>query len=35
MAQVADPQRLAVALLQGVGHARSFGCGLLLVKRLQ
>jgi CRISPR system Cascade subunit CasE len=34
-AQVADPERLAIALLEGVGHARSFGCGLLLVKRLQ
>jgi len=35
IAQVIDPERLAIALLEGVGHARSFGCGLLLVKRLQ
>jgi CRISPR system Cascade subunit CasE len=32
-AQVTDPARLAVALVEGVGHARGFGCGLLLVKR--
>lgn len=33
-ARVADPQALQRALLDGVGHARGFGCGLLLVKRL-
>ncbi|MOA57566.1 CRISPR associated protein [compost metagenome] len=34
MAQVADPERLGKALLEGVGHSRGFGCGLLLVKRV-
>ncbi len=34
MAQVIDPQRLARALLEGVGHSKGFGCGLLLVKRV-
>lgn len=34
MAQVIDPQRLARALLDGVGHGKGFGCGLLLVKRV-
>lgn len=31
---VADPQRLQRALLQGIGPAKAFGCGLLLVRRL-
>jgi CRISPR system Cascade subunit CasE len=34
LAQVTDPERLAKALTLGVGHARGFGCGLLLVKRV-
>ncbi|MOA25418.1 CRISPR associated protein [compost metagenome] len=33
LARVVDPQALQRALLEGVGHARGFGCGLLLVKR--
>jgi CRISPR system Cascade subunit CasE len=35
MALVTDPERLAIALVEGVGHARGFGCGLLLVKSQQ
>lgn len=31
--RVADPDRLRHALLQGVGPAKAFGCGLLLVRR--
>ena len=34
VAKVADAGKLMQALLQGVGHSKSFGCGLLLVKRL-
>lgn len=34
MAQVADPARVRKALLEGVGHSKGFGCGLLLVKRV-
>lgn len=34
-AKVADPALLTTALLQGVGHARAFGCGLLLVRRMK
>lgn len=34
VAQVRDPQLLAAALMNGVGRARGFGCGLLLVKRM-
>lgn len=34
VAQVTDPELLGKALLDGVGHARGFGCGLLLVKRI-
>jgi CRISPR system Cascade subunit CasE len=34
LAQVADPERLTKALTLGVGHARGFGCGLLLVRRV-
>lgn len=33
MAQVGDPLRLRNVLLNGVGHGKGFGCGLLLVKR--
>ncbi|SDN37071.1 type I-E CRISPR-associated protein Cas6/Cse3/CasE [Pseudomonas jinjuensis] len=33
-ARVVDPQRLQQALLEGVGHGKGFGCGLLLVKRV-
>lgn len=31
--RVTDPERLAQVLLDGVGPARAFGCGLLLVRR--
>lgn len=34
LAQVTDPERLAKALTLGVGRARGFGCGLLLVRRV-
>lgn len=34
LAQVMDPERLRVALLEGVGHSKGFGCGLLMVKRV-
>lgn len=34
IAQVADPVSLNKALLEGVGHSKGFGCGLLLVKRI-
>jgi len=34
VAHVADPELLRRALLSGVGHARAFGCGLMLVKRV-
>ncbi len=32
--RVTDPERLRAALFQGVGTAKSLGCGLLLVRRL-
>ena len=32
--EVADPARLLDALIQGVGHAEAFGCGLMLVRRI-
>jgi CRISPR system Cascade subunit CasE len=32
--RVRDPQALRQALFEGVGHARAFGCGLLLVRPL-
>ncbi|WP_084679669.1 type I-E CRISPR-associated protein Cas6/Cse3/CasE [Curvibacter lanceolatus] len=35
LAQVQDPDRLQSALLQGLGHSKAFGCGLLLVKPLR
>lgn len=31
---VTDPDKLRAALLGGIGHAKAFGCGLLLVRRL-
>jgi CRISPR system Cascade subunit CasE len=34
IAEVVDPIRLSTALLEGVGHSKGFGCGLLLVKRI-
>ena len=34
IARVSDPERLTHALLNGVGRKRGFGCGLLLVRRL-
>lgn len=34
VAQVTDPERLSRALLEGVGHSKGFGCGLLLVRRV-
>ncbi len=32
--EVADPTAMHRTLLQGVGHAKAFGCGLLMVKPL-
>ncbi len=34
MLTVTDPERLVSALLSGIGPAKSFGCGLLLVRRV-
>lgn len=34
LARVTDPGLLSRALLNGVGHARGFGCGLLMVRRI-
>lgn len=34
VAQVSDPERLRTALLEGVGHSKGFGCGLLLVRHM-
>ncbi|MDR2240653.1 MAG: type I-E CRISPR-associated protein Cas6/Cse3/CasE [Zoogloeaceae bacterium] len=34
IAQVDDPDLLQQALFNGIGHAKGFGCGLLLVKKL-
>jgi CRISPR system Cascade subunit CasE len=31
---VIDPNRVAKALIEGIGHAKAFGCGLLLVRRV-
>lgn len=31
---ITDPQRLRTALFEGVGPAKAFGCGLMLVKRV-
>jgi CRISPR system Cascade subunit CasE len=31
---VTDPAAFAVALCEGVGHSKAFGCGLLLVRRI-
>lgn len=33
-AQVVDPKLLCTALINGVGRARGFGCGLLMIKRM-
>ncbi len=33
LARVKDAALLRIALLEGVGHARGFGCGLMLVRR--
>ncbi|MBB3101731.1 type I-E CRISPR-associated protein Cas6/Cse3/CasE [Azomonas macrocytogenes] len=35
VAQVIEPDRLCKALQEGVGHSKGFGCGLLLIKRLE
>ena len=35
LATVSDPVLLLRALTKGVGHARSYGCGLLLVRRAE
>ena len=32
--RVTDPERFRAALFGGIGHARGFGCGLLLVRRV-
>lgn len=32
---VLDPEAFACALFNGIGHAKAFGCGLLLVRRKQ
>lgn len=34
LARVIDSDRLRRALVEGVGHSKGFGCGLLLVKRV-
>jgi CRISPR system Cascade subunit CasE len=34
LARVSDPARLVTALTEGVGRAKAFGCGLLLVRRM-
>ncbi|MBW7859016.1 MAG: type I-E CRISPR-associated protein Cas6/Cse3/CasE [Leptonema sp. (in: Bacteria)] len=31
---VEDPQLFQLALFNGIGHAKAFGCGLLLIKRI-
>ena len=31
---VADPEKLRAALFTGIGRARAYGCGLMLVQRL-
>jgi CRISPR system Cascade subunit CasE len=30
---VRDPARFLAALAQGFGHAKAFGCGLMLIRR--
>lgn len=35
VAQVQDPSALHRTLTEGIGHARAFGCGLLLVRRAE
>jgi CRISPR system Cascade subunit CasE len=32
--RVTDPERLLTAVASGIGRARSFGCGLMLLRRL-
>ena len=32
--RVSDPVRMAALLNNGIGHAKAFGCGLLLVRRI-
>lgn len=32
--EVTDPERLAKALVIGIGPAKSFGCGLLMIRRI-
>ena len=32
--RVLDPDKFAVALTCGIGHAKAFGCGLLLARRV-
>jgi CRISPR system Cascade subunit CasE len=32
--RVSDPARMAELLWNGIGHAKAFGCGLLLVRRV-
>jgi CRISPR system Cascade subunit CasE len=32
--EVADPARFLDALVRGVGPAKAFGCGLMLVRRI-
>jgi CRISPR system Cascade subunit CasE len=34
LARVTDPEKLRVALTGGIGRAKAFGCGLLLVRRV-
>ena len=31
---VLDAAKFGAALTQGIGHAKAFGCGLLLVRRV-
>lgn len=32
--RVSDPTRMTELLVNGIGHAKAFGCGLFLVRRL-
>ena len=32
--KIVDPDRFKQALLQGIGSAKAFGCGLMLVRRV-
>jgi CRISPR system Cascade subunit CasE len=31
---VTDPERFTAALVNGIGKARAFGCGLMLIRRV-